>query len=425
MSLPSPAFSDSMMSLVTPKLRHSNSSLTPEEQFRMLVEFNDAKAALYIPVIAYMLILTIVGTFGNILVCCVYCTKATKTASTFFILALATLDLLTCLIGMPTEITDLRYPYMFKATAACKMLRFTESVTTIGSSVVLIAVAIDRYRRICKLGRMISVACAKRISIVAMMLGVLLSWPAVFIFGRSTTFLHPEIPPGVDCSTDDSMRKTHYPSMYYGFLGLLFICCTVFFSITYCSVGLQIWRQKRAKIGQNCNNRDTKGRTFSNSSTKEDQSTVSAETPPEVASDHVSTDMSSEQMAISKAKRKQMKERRMSATSFSSANLKAAKKRTIKVTRNTVVLFAVTVAYVVSFLPFLIIMVARSVKKDLEDNLTPAEEVAFKFATKSYFINNAINPLIYSFLNLNFRKDARNLLLRIMNACVCWRKDGS
>jgi cholecystokinin A receptor/hypocretin (orexin) receptor 2 len=39
---------------------------------------------------------------------------------------------------MPTEVADLRYPYMFYAPAACKLLRFIESVSIIGSSIVLI-----------------------------------------------------------------------------------------------------------------------------------------------------------------------------------------------------------------------------------------------------------------------------------------------
>lgn len=409
--------------------------LSDDDLFETLVRYNDAKATLYIPVIVYMIVLTVVGTFGNILVCCVYCCKPTKSSSHFFIMALAVLDLLTCIIGMPTEITDLRYPYMFYASAACKLLRFVESVTTIGSSMILISVAVDRYLRICKLGKMISVKASKKICVVAMFVGVALSWPACLIFGRATEELEPGVW-GVDCSTDDSMHGTLWPPIYYGFLGLLFICCLIFFSVIYIQIGLQIWRQKRAKIGQKSNRESEisskSARTFSSSSAHESSDPVEevkGGAPDDNGSDPISTDMSSEQMNDSYSKKKCIKnnnkERKFSSISSASVKSSAPTKRKIKVTRTTVVLFAVTVAYVISYLPFLILMVIRSIKKDFEDNLTPTQEVVFKFCVKSYFINNAINPIIYSFLNINFRKDAKKMIMRIFGACCCCRRHSS
>ena len=419
LTAPSPLDLNESKEVVSGITTDNLSDLPTEKDYRaILIKYNDEKAELYIPVIVYMILLTVIGTFGNILVCFVYCNKPSKASSTFFIMALAILDLLTCIIGMPTEITDLRYPYMFHASGACKLLRFTESVTTIGSSVILISVAVDRYLRICKLGKQISVSAAKRICVLAMGLGILLSWPTCFIFGRATTDLEPNVV-GVDCSTDDSMDHTHYPSLYYGFLGLLFLACITFFSITYCKIGLQIWRQKKTKIGEQIDS-DAKGRTFSNSSTKESHSTAEEVTvDPQIdnGSDPISTDMSSDQIVENTPKKKYSKDRRKS--SVSTHSLKAPKKRTIKVTRTTIVLFAVTVAYVISFLPFLIVMVMRSIKKDFEENLTVTEEVIIKFCVKSYFINNAINPLIYSFLNINFRLDAKKFLTRMFNSCCC------
>lgn len=396
------------------------STLSDAEIDEILRRKNDEKATLYIPVIVYMIILTVVGTFGNILVCCVYCTKPTKTSSHFFILALAVFDILTCLIGMPTEVTDLRYPYMFYAYEACKLLRFVESITTIGSSFILIAVAVDRYLRICKLGRQISVKIAKRLWFIAMILGVLLSWPSIIIFGKSSQNIQPGVV-GVDCSTEDGMKHTIYPSLYYAFLGLLFVCCLTFFTIIYCKIGFQIWRQKKAKIGNNSRNSDaTKSRTFSNSSTKETD--IAENTTGEHNSDPISTDMSSDQVTETTPKKKCINHRDRRISSVSVCSVKGAKKRQIKVTRTTVVLFAVTVAYVLSYLPFLILMVIRSVKKDFEDGLSPSAELLYKFCVKSYFINNAINPLIYSFLNINFRKDANALLRRIWDSCCCCRR---
>ncbi|KAK3596365.1 hypothetical protein CHS0354_037084 [Potamilus streckersoni] len=180
----------------------------------------------------------------------------------------------------------------------------------------------------------------------------------------------------------------------------------------YCSIGSQIWKQKTMKMGGKADRSSSSSKKvhFSNSSIKNTDSTEPR------SSDPISTEMSSE-ITDENSPRKYSKERRV--TSASQSNTKNVKKLQIKIQRTTVVLFAVTVAYFISYLPFLVVMVLRSIKKDFVAGLSPAEEVVYKFCVKSYFINNAINPLIYSVLNLNFRKDVRNMMNRLCTAC-CW-----
>ena len=89
--------------------------------------------------------------------------------------------------------------------------------------------------------------------------------------------------------------------------------------------------------------------------------------------------------------------------------------RQVRVGKTTTVLFAVTLAYILSFLPYLTVMVLRSVVRDLEENLSPVGELAYKLCVKSFFINNAINPIIYSFLNQTFRSDAKQMFGRMFS----------
>lgn len=81
--------------------------------------------------------------------------------------------------------------------------------------------------------------------------------------------------------------------------------------------------------------------------------------------------------------------------------------------RTTVVLFAVTVAFVLSFLPALGVMVVRTVVKDFDEKQSMGSLVATKIFSKFNFINNAINPIIYSFLNINFRRQARKAVEKV------------
>jgi hypothetical protein len=55
------------------------------------------------------------------------------------------------------------------------------------------------------------------------------------------------------------------------------------------------------------------------------------------------------------------------------------KRREIRVGKTTTVLFAVTLAYILSFLPYLIVMVLRSTIKDFEGRLSPVGEVSYGF----------------------------------------------
>ena len=119
---------------------HNNMIATnpPLSDQNLLHCLNDEKAWLYLPVIVFLAVLVLVGSLGNALVLCVYWRKAYKASSHYFILSLAALDLFTCLVGLPTEIADLRFPYMFNLPIACKLLRFTHSSTIIASSIILI-----------------------------------------------------------------------------------------------------------------------------------------------------------------------------------------------------------------------------------------------------------------------------------------------
>ncbi|KAH9507525.1 hypothetical protein Btru_051365 [Bulinus truncatus] len=532
---------------------------------------NDVKARLYLPVTVFLAVLIIVGTIGNATVCLVYCKRKTRVSSHYFILYLAALDLVTCVIGMPTEIADLVLPYTFDSPWACKVLRFTHSSTIIASSTILIEVAFDRYYRICQLGRQFTANKARFLCVGAVVLGLVCSWPTFILFGRKTVVrnLNGHVLKGTDCTTDDSMRRTIYPTIYYVFLFSLFGITIVFFAVLYSKIGLTILGRKRVHMGSvTSNTSSSKGllrsgsrkenapdptssdlsseqddghgaSTASNHSNNNNHSSLdcsgnvstatstttlasaiygsfrrhygkSGKQPLEDASrwlhpdithknsmaitlppgsrDDIANGGGSAQQRVSicdmpvphlsvepflKESSKHSTElvsagptvahmlgsavfspsRKVSRTRIFTrhppqqvhqvqqqqqlqqhnhhhfdttdeedntpqphrARRQAPKEKTapkssqrqIRVGKTTTVLFAVTLAYILSFLPYLTVMVLRSVIKDLEENLSPVGELAYKLCVKSFFINNAINPLIYSFLNQTFRQDAR------------------
>lgn len=364
--------------------------IVPNNSEELLAELNDEKAVLYLPVIIYMGVLLLVGTFGNILVCCVYCSKRRKGSSDYFILSLAVLDMISCVVGMPTEIADLRFPLKFNSPAACKLLRYSESSTIVASALILIDVAFDRYFRICKISKVFSSKKTKRLCIGAIIFGFVISWPTAIIFGRKTAGTRIPCLTGVDCSTTDEMRDTIFPKLWYGFLGLTFVMCLLFLTVLYICIGVEVWKRKNSNIGEkmspNSRKRWEEERTRRQSSADDSSCAVSVET------------------SQSNGKHNSIKSK--------------PNKTSMKPRRTTLVLFVVTLAFVISFLPFLIVMILRSFVADFEMNLTPLQEVVYKFCLKSYFINSAVNPVIYSFLNENFRRLVGKQIHRAIGCCL-------
>jgi hypothetical protein len=97
-------------------------------------------------VLVYLIILMVIGVFGNLLVLYVYKFRFKRSTSRVFILSLAAFDLMTCLFGMPYHILDMVYPYMFVWDEICKAFSFSLTFTILASIFVLDLIAIDRYR---------------------------------------------------------------------------------------------------------------------------------------------------------------------------------------------------------------------------------------------------------------------------------------
>jgi hypothetical protein len=281
---------------------------------------------------------------------------------------------------MPNEIVDLRYPYMFYSSIACKVLRTIEYISTVGSTVVLLAVAVDRYNRICNLGKHMSSEKARKVCIAAIVIGVLTAWPVPILGGLSKVDVNIDYAKAVDCSIDENMRETIYPPILYGLLGIYFICCIIFFGIAYTRI--IVFVKKRKAIT----------RQLSSSFRQEEQATEENKNKMKLLSENHTPNNSQK-----------------SESSNGSVTHKPKNKHRIKVTRTTVILGVVTLIFIIGYLPYLVIMTLRTIETDFEEKLTSEADIAIKFGAKSYLINNAINPIIYCFLNKKFREDVKKV----------------
>ncbi|KAK6176353.1 hypothetical protein SNE40_014654 [Patella caerulea] len=355
----------------------------------LLQSLNDEKALHFIPVMIWVAFLMVIGVLGNSLVVYVYRRRFKKTSSNYFILTMAIFDLVACVVGMPTEIYDLRYPYTFYSSIGCKIFRFTETFTIYGSAIVLVEIAFDRYFKICKPLMVISLFKIKMLCFMAAVLALLFSTPTALLFGIT----HPQTPiPGVrgyDCSIEEKYLKSTFQRVYYGALSVVFVTTLLVLTVLYVRIWVEIKQRRSMVIGDQISSKPP--------GTPQEKKKIRVKYVASGSNDEVDDDSSENgngQVMCEEQKR----------TRFGSLANYASR---IRITRTTVVLFAVTVAFVISYLPSITIMLTRSLIKNLEANRSIGVEVTSKFFSNFFFINNAINPIIYSFLNLNFRRQAQ------------------
>lgn len=349
-----------------------------------LDRYNEIQALRYFPVFVFLIIIMIVGTVGNVLVLFVYCKRFRKTSSNYFIVSMAVFDLLACLIGLPTEIYDLRFSYTFYNSTVCKIFRYSNTVVVYGSAIILVQIAFDRYFKICRPLMMIELYKIKAMCISAGVIAGLISIPTLVLYGISRTPTPDGNIQGFDCSIEETYKKKAFSKAYYYLLCIVFVTTVIVLTALYIRIWIEIKRRRNLVIGDSV------------------RTCHREEIPMTHASQRDSKTKKLRVRYCSEFSDEDTQE--VTRTSFRPRLQSLAEAMTrFRVSRTTVVLFAVTVAFVISYLPGIVIMICRSVVKDLENRQSLAEQVLSKLFSKFYFLNNAINPLIYSFLNRGFR----------------------
>ncbi|CAG2220134.1 unnamed protein product [Mytilus edulis] len=361
--------------------------------YPQLLLLSQRKAVLYLPVIIFLFLLMLFGCFGNSLVLYIYCFRSKKRSANNFIIAMALFDFITSVVVMPIDIYDLLYHYSFYSNIACKIFRAVESATTYASAVILIQIAFDRYFKICKPLHFGNRTRTKCMSISAGMLALILCSPAVVLFGTRREQISGNLC-GFDCSVDQQYKGSTFQTMYYLILGLVFIITFVILSTLYFLIWLAIKRRKGITIGENPR------QSVIQNGRKRMLSSVSDDDSSSVVQNH------------------KLFRRTMSNLSTKSklSNL-SERLSNIKASRTTKIFIAVTIAFVLSYLPSVGVMICRSVNKKIEKDSSEFVQVLLKLFSRCHYLNNAANPIIYSFFNKHFRDEITKLTKSIGFCC--------
>ncbi|XP_046542835.1 orexin receptor type 2-like [Haliotis rubra] len=270
----------------------------------------------------------------------------------------------------------MRYNYTFGQYALCKVVRVFIVFSSFGSGFILLVVAVDRYRKVCRpFQKQMSIRTARVAVSICTVLSFFISLPAYVIFGSRTVPLDIVNINGSDCSISDEYVDSPFPRLYNG-VHFPYLCLRCFPTSSS--------EQEPSDVSEDAmqlpNNRPA----------RED---ASNSTGQERKPEHSSKDKTWLGIDVS------------ASCDAESANFHTSPRRDGGERRTLFMLFLITLVFVVSFLPHLTLMVTLAVNKYIFEEIQGFGLAAFNLFIRSFFINSASNPFIYSFCSTNFRRE--------------------
>lgn len=354
---------------------------------KTLENFNDEEALRRLAPMIYLGLLMLVGVPGNLLVLIVYSNKFPRNTHRAFIVGLGMADILACIITLPFEIIEMRFQYMFYNSWICKFFRSCNNLFALSSIFILMGLSADRYRRVCKPLKLQMTTCHAKLFILgSACLALFFSWPNFIIAGIRLVYLGPFNVTGYDCSLSDQYARTKFPTIYGGVLFLIFIICIVSLIVIYSLIGHRVlghiqFRRKFSSVSSS-----------NTTSTNVDDNKGQGEMKEDVFEDE--NRRRSKKKLLSK-KSKSKKSRHLPTNS--SKNDAAASHRLTKIS------FAISLAFILSYLPHLIISLLTAIKGKFLFPPGPVVSAVLPIVTRSFAINNIVNPIIYGFMDRRFR----------------------
>nr|KAG5698599.1 hypothetical protein BaRGS_027110 [Batillaria attramentaria] len=445
-----------------------------------------------LPTIIYLGIIMVVGIVGNSIVFLVYYRRFKPSATRTFVLAMSAFDLTTNIVSLPGEFYCIRYSYMFNNAGMCKWLRFNNSFLALLSGLVLVDVALDRYRKICRpLHKQYSLRRTTVSIVVCAGVSVALTIPFTVLNGRQTVDTGVGNITGFMCSIDDAYVHSSFLMIYNLLMMVAFLTCVTMMIVCYARIACELSRHRKKSNLTESGTGHSEGhhrlwrkRSDTTSDVKEDSATselhpssssgeagsqpphaaqgipdktvtatrkvcetvsssdgmvlhsVTFESIPKNLEHHSSplateahtdvhdpnmparnlTDQTTSPCLHSVLSRDREKERKKGKGVCVSSSTKPTRKSRGSVkkipTSTTFMMFVLTVVFIINYLPHLIIITLRAVLKDVDKGLTGVRLNAYHIALRSYFINCAINSIVYGFCNARFRQECRRFFSR-------------
>ncbi|WAR20285.1 GPR84-like protein [Mya arenaria] len=409
------------------------------DELAIIESVNQQQFQFQLPAIIYTIILMVIGTPGNTIV--LYKKHVTNVHP-----LLTSLDLVNCITTLPMEIFMMRYSVMLDIPWLCKISRFSTYTMNSSSASILVVIAVDRYRRICRPhGPQFSAKASKYISICCIALALCLTWPSLLFYGtRRVKLGNVE---GKACLLENKFDDSIYPNVYFVVMMASTVVIFTTLSVLYYFVGIQVCRHRRMRLkrkreqkaAQNLVIReptvskddtllqDSDSKEVRKNTTEQLENRTSNNDVSVVTLDESTVNSDSGRLTVRSTPEVQRKSKcgqekqRPNKNGFTKRKMclrDSLSKSTgsqcihlrVRIGRSTLMLFLITLAYIVSFLPFYVIAIIRQTDSTFVSRMDGAGYMVYHVCLRSYLLSSAINPIIYSFCNSQFRIFCFNMI---------------
>ncbi|XP_033745145.1 bombesin receptor subtype-3-like [Pecten maximus] len=405
-----------------------------------LDEWNDALSHNIIPVSVILMVYLVIGIIGNSIVIYIHTVRLQKSwKERFFIPVLAFVDLISCVVSTSFSFSINMLPVKYSNDSACKVMFFLNMTCTLMSAMMLVVIAINRYRKICKpfskqmniFWKKIAIACIIGVSLV-------ISWPCFFFYGSREIYNDYSHTRGYRCTSIRGPWSTVQPLIFKAAVMLLIFTILVSLVVFYILIGRVVVKQmlfnkKRSSDSSTSDAMSGKRQLKRNSnfvsSSDITDITVTNSTSVIDNKNHVDPDIISprEKIGNPRTTNSDCNENALilesnyepSLTSKNALKMdqittrKACPARTSGI-RLSQIFILITLVFIICSVPKLGMMIYESQNEKFWIELSPSELSGYRFIYTSFIINSIINPFIYGFFDRRFRKEAYYL-------CRCFK----
>lgn len=194
-------------------------------------ELNHNMTAAVLPVTVFIGIEAFVGLVGNSLILLIYSKRYKKSNFRYIVLSLAVVDLTSCCTTLPGEIFSQLNWYNYRYGWICKVKSYFNICTAWASASILLILAFDRYRKICRpLSWQLQPSVALHLCGISFILSLFVSIPVTIFWGKQTYMYEVN---GANltvsvCEKSDQYADGIYPLVYIGSVYVLPVSFMIF-----------------------------------------------------------------------------------------------------------------------------------------------------------------------------------------------------
>ena len=406
-------------------------------------QLNDAEVLGLVPMFIFLLLVSVIGIPGNGLVCYIYRSNYGVSSSRWFIFFLASVDLVMCVIIVPCEIATSMFQYNFTNAVLCKLTVFLNNWSLMTLAFILIIVSVDRYRKVCRsLGWQIDYKKARSLSVAAVIAAFVISLPLWWVYGiHKYEYAHHNITIS-ECSFRDSASNGS-SAFYLILFGIfLFVSSLMTICVLYCFIGRDIKRhlhkeqvRRQVSLSASMAQRDAIRMSFSPRdviiSLKQSVKFRNAKTEKKPET-HFKNERKLSPPSIDGSLDDQISTNLTDGDTFDFEKTpppsnpierkKTKRIRRARARKATYSMFLISLAFVMSYLPLLLLLLIRSINSDFEASLSNTGRAVYKFFLRSYFLNCSINPFIYGLSDSRFRGNFKEVVHKLCIRLMCKRR---